>query len=271
MVTISRRDLPPRHFRISALQLFHSVPPPPEDHFSRIASAYARGRIGYPTELFDFLVQLCPARDLAWDCATGSGQAVADLAARFQRVIATDISDELLGRAPSLPNVSYAIAAAEQAPVDPHAVDLVTVAQALHWFNLPAFWTELRRVLKPDGIFAFWGYTWPRATPEIDALLDELRDTLAAHWPARSAILHDDYRGIVPPFAVVPTPAFEAVVAWTREDYLAHLASWSAMRYCREHTGADPLPALDQRLSALWPRGEKIRIRWPLALRVTRA
>ena len=245
--------------------------PPPDDHFSPIAHAYARGRIGYPAELFDFLARLCPARDLAWDCATGSGQAVAELAPRFQRVIATDISQDLLGHAPSLPNVAYSVARAEQAPIDPQSVDLVTVAQALHWFDLPSFWTDLRRVLKPGGIFAFWGYTWPQVSSAIDRELQELRGKLAPDWPARNALLHDGYRDVAPPFAPMVAPSLTAIANWTRQDYLAHLASWSATRYYRERTQTDPLPEFEKRLSALWPDRETKSVHWPLALRVTRA
>lgn len=244
--------------------------PKPEDHFSPIANAYARGRIGYPAALFDFLTRLCPARDVAWDCATGSGQTVADLAGRFERVVATDISPELLGHAPAFPNVTYSVAPAEQAPLDPKSVDLVTVAQALHWFDLPKFWAELQRVLKPGGIFAFWGYTWPKVDAAVDAELDPLRNTLAPFWPPQTAILQDEYRGVSVPFAPVATPSFDATATWTRHDYLAHLGSWSAVRYCRERTGSDPLPALDQRLASLWPNDEKKSVHWPLVLRVTR-
>jgi ubiquinone/menaquinone biosynthesis C-methylase UbiE len=242
----------------------------PDDHFSSIADAYARGRFGYPAALFDFLRDLCPTHDLAWDCATGSGQAVHPLAERFRQVIATDISDELLRRAPGLPQVSYVVAPAERSPLATHSADLVTVAQALHWFDLAAFWPEVCRVLKPGGVVAFWGYNWPVVNAGIDTLLLDLRTTLAPYWPARSALLHAEYTGVTPPFRPLPSPAFVATARWTRADYLAHLASWSAVRYCRERSGQDPLADFAPRLQTLWPDDTQHLTRWPLAFRAFR-
>ncbi len=241
-----------------------------DDHFSPIADAYVRGRFGYPDALFDFLAGLGPARELAWDCATGSGQAVRSLAERFQCVTATDISEELLRRAPALANVSYVAAPAERSPLADGAVDLVTVAQALHWFDLDAFWAEVQRVLKPAGVLAFWGYNWPIVNDEVDALLDELRCELAPHWPQRSALLHANYASVSPPFAAVGTPEFEATATWSRGDYLAHLGSWSAVRYLRERSGEDPLLPFEGRLKRVWAEGETKSVRWPLVVRVFR-
>lgn len=245
--------------------------PRPDDHFSPLADAYARGRLSYPNELFDFLRGFAPAHDLAWDCATGSGQAVPPLAERFRKVVATDISDELLRRAPRLANVTYAAATAESAPLPDHAVDLATVAQALHWFDLENFWPEVRRVLKPQGVFAFWGYTWPQVAPDVDALLDELLITLAVYWPRRTTLLHDRYAAVVPPFTAIETPEFEVTMSWDREDYLAHLESWSAVRYFRERTRIDPLPPVAQCLQALWSAAERRPVRWPLVVKAYRA
>ncbi len=130
----------------------------PQDHFSAIAARYSRSRIGYPPELFQFLADQCPAHDLAWDCATGSGQAAVDLARHFSAVVATDISSELLALAPVHPAIAWRVAPAEAPEIGTGQVDLITIAQAIHWFDLERFREVVLRVLKPGGVMAFWGY-----------------------------------------------------------------------------------------------------------------
>jgi SAM-dependent methyltransferase len=180
---------------------------PDQDHFSPIASDYARGRFGYPETLYRFLAAHCREHHAAWDCATGSGQAARGLVERFSHVTATDISQELLARAPRHPRIVYRAAPAEASGLDPDSVDLVTVAQAVHWFDLPRFWTEVLRVLKPGGILAFWGYNWPVAAPRVDRVLEAFRETIVSAWPERSAILHEGYRSVRPPLDEIACPA----------------------------------------------------------------
>jgi SAM-dependent methyltransferase len=241
-----------------------------QDHFSSVAGHYARGRFGYPAGLFDYLAGLCGSCELAWDCATGSGQAAAALAARFERVVATDISADLLGLAPVIPNVTYRLAPAEASELAPTSVDLVTVAQALHWFDQERFWAELRRVCRPGAIFAFWGYLWPKVDDAVDAHLMELRSVLESYWPERAGILQREYREVNPPFAALKPPPFTVQADWRRADYLAHIASWSAVRYHRERQGGDILAGFDQGLQGTWPGHEVRRVTWPLVLRVHR-
>lgn len=238
-----------------------------QDHFSAIAAQHALGRICYPRELFEFLTRQCRSHDLAWDCATGSGQAAADLARTFSHVIATDISRDLLARAVPHPRISYREAAAEEAPFEENSVDLITVAQALHWFDLEKFWKEAHRVLKADGVFAFWGYNWPVVSPAVDEVLGRLRPELAPSWPERSAILHQEYRTLAPPFREIGSPSFEAAALWDCDDYLAHLRSWSATRYHREWTGEDIIRRFAPAFKEAWAAG-KVRVSWPLIFKI---
>ena len=242
---------------------------PDQDHFSPIASDYARGRFGYPETLYRFLAAHCREHHAAWDCATGSGQAARGLVERFSHVTATDISQELLARAPRHPRIVYRAAPAEASGLDPDSVDLVTVAQAVHWFDLPRFWTEVLRVLKPGGILAFWGYNWPVADPRVDRVLEAFRETIVSAWPERSAILHEGYRSVHPPLDEIACPALEATAHWDVADYLAHLRSWSAVRYHREKTGEDPVQTFKPAFVAAWP-GNRIIVRWPLVLKAFR-
>lgn len=241
-----------------------------DDHFSPLARAYARGRFGYPPALYQFLAAHCPAPDRAWDCGTGSGQAALDLTREFSNVIATDISLPLLQLAPAHPRIDYRAVSAEASGLPAASMDLVTVAQALHWFDLPRFWRETARVLKPGGLLAFWGYTWPLASPAIDGVLAEFRTVIAPHWPAKSELLQEEYRTVTPPFPEIECPHFVAEVDWMLEDYLAHWHSWSAVRYHREQFQFDLVARFAPRLQAAWPASGTMRVTWPLHLRVFR-
>src|SRR4051794_21677502 len=145
-----------------------------KDHFSGHAAVYASFRPGYPAALFDFATSLAPGRSLAWDCATGNGQATAGLAERFARVIATDASAAQLAQATPHPRIEYRQAPAEQSGLADRSVDLVTVATALHWFDFDRFYAEAERVLIPGGALVAWAYNLPRVSPELDVLMDRL-------------------------------------------------------------------------------------------------
>ena len=238
-----------------------------DDHFSGISLEYSRGRFGYPDVVFDFLAAKCRHHDFAWDCATGSGQAVGALAKRYRSVTATDISPELLARAPAFSNVAYRCAPAESSGLEDKSIDLVVVAQALHWFCGEPFWREVSRVCRPGSIFAFWSYVWPSADEEIDAILMSLRQRLDQYWPARSQLLHSGYDEVSPPFKAIAAPPFLISVQWRRADYLAHVRSWSAVRYFKERTHTDIASMFDDQLSVIWPDEKTVTVRWPLIFR----
>ncbi len=247
----------------------------PDDHFSALAKQYARGRIGYPAELTRFLVAQTPSRALVWDCATGTGQAALDLAPHFQQVVATDLSQALLDQATPHPRITYRCATAENSGLPDASADLITVAQAIHWFDLEAFWREARRVLRPDGILAFWGYTWPRISPEVDAALACFNQHLTPYWPEKIKRLHDSYKTVNAPASLFtplpgPTPEFQITVAWTLENYLAHLRSWSATRYHREATGTDALEQATSSFAAAWGSAEARTVVWEVPFKIYR-
>lgn len=240
-----------------------------QDHFSSIAPQYALGRIGYPEELYRFLGAQCEGHDLAWDCATGSGQAALDLARTFSKVIATDISEELLALAPLHPRICYRAASAEESGIESDSVDLIAVAQALHWFDLTRFRAEVKRVLKKNGVMAFWGYNWPVVDPEVDSVLENFKTVICSSWPERSKLLHEGYSSIRAPLHEISAPSFEASARWELHDYLAHLRSWSATRYYRERTGEDVTEQFRPAFADAWRDG-RVAVKWPLVLRVFR-
>ncbi len=242
------------------------------DHFTPVAGQYATFRPSYPDELFDWLASSAPQCELAWDCGAGSGQATAALAARFAQVIGTDISAAQLGSAPKLANVEYRVAPAEAGGLPDHSADLVTIAQAMHWFDLPKFYAEVRRVLKPQGVIAAWGYNRLLIDhPEVQQIVDRFYDeTIGAYWPAERVHVENGYRDLPFPFARIAAPPFALHKDWTREHLLGYLRSWSAVGRFKAANGYDPVDALAEEIAPCWPEGKTCRIEWPLFMHAGR-
>ncbi len=244
----------------------------PADHFSGHAADYARYRPGYPQALFDWLAALVPATDTAWDCGCGNGQATTALAGHFLKVLGTDLSAEQVARAAAHPRIDYRAAPAEQSGLAAGCCDLVTVAQALHWFDFDAFYREVDRVLKPGGILAAWTYTLLRSEPGITALVEDFHGrVIGPWWPAERRWVDRGYRDIPFPYPAIPAPPFEIRLRWTRDDLLAYLRTWSASERYRKERGEDPTNALKAPLEALWPDPMVPKdFVWPIAVRAGR-
>ena len=242
-----------------------------KDHFSDAPAEYARARPTYPVELFERLRALSPDAATVWDCATGNGQAAVELADRFPRVIANDASAEQLAHAARRPNIDYRVAPAEASGLEHASVDLVTVAQALHWFDHDAFWSEVASVARPDALLAAWCYGLHEIEPAIDRAVRRHYDhVVGAYWTPERAHIDAAYATIDCPFVELDAPRLAMERDWTREDVLAYIATWSATKRCTRETGEDPTPALADELSRLWESGNTKRVRWPLTLRLWR-
>ncbi len=242
------------------------------DLFSCAAPAYAAFRPAYPDDLLDFVATAAPARRRAWDCGTGSGQAAFGLAGRFEVVVATDASGAQLGAARRHPRVLYLRAAAEACPLASRSVDLVVAAQALHWFDRPAFFAEARRVLAERGAIVVWTYDLVEIAPEIDGVLRQFyAETVGRFWPPERELVEAGYRGIEFPFHEIEVPRIEIAHDWTLAALAGYIGTWSATQRYRGATGADPIPRLVRDLAPLWgdPAARR-RLRWPVAARAGR-
>ena len=244
------------------------------DHFSTVSEEYAAYRPSYPDALFTWLASVAPACRVAWDCATGSGQAATGLAAYFERVVATDASNAQIQRARRHSLVEYRVALADSSGLEDNSVDLVTVAQALHWFDMERFFKEVRRVLVENGILAVWAYG-PLVVEgdEIDSLVQSFySEVVGPFWPAERAIVDSGYRDVLLPFKSVDVPVFNMRISWNLNELLGYIRTWSATARFIEANGTDPVPQLGKQLSGYWGRADYSRIiTWPLVVMAGRA
>jgi len=242
-----------------------------QDLFSGVANLYTRFRPRYPTALFEYLATVTPKKDIAWDCATGTGQAAIELAQHFDQVIATDASAEQISHAEQHPRIQYHVSASEKSGLDSGSVDLITVAQALHWFDLPAFYAEVQRVLKPEGILAAWSYgKMEFDNPQMRSVLGRFYfDTVGPYWPPERKLVEEGYRSLAFPFNELQPPAFKIEAAMTLGEIMGYIRTWSATQHFQKELGFDPVLKLEQEMSEIWDDPELPEtINWPLALRV---
>ena len=237
-----------------------------EDLFGDRARDYARHRPTYPEELFDHLERLVAARELAWDCGAGSGQSSRSLARRFGRVVATDSSLRQLTQAAPMPGIDFVAAAAEAAPLREDCADLILVSAAMHWFDVPAFYVEVRRVARPGAILAVWSYFQSRIDPAIDAILTRFADDVVGpFWKESFRLNRSAYRDLDFPFERLPWPDVEAHARMGLPDLFTYMRTWSASQAWERERGTDPVDVVREELARAWgDRTVERDVRWPL-------
>jgi ubiquinone/menaquinone biosynthesis C-methylase UbiE len=242
-----------------------------KDLFSLQAADYARFRPVYPPELYAWLAAQAPARGLAIDVGTGNGQAAVALAAHFARVIGVEPSDGQRANATGAPHVEYRAGAAEATGVAAASADLLTVAQAFHWFKQDAFFAEVRRVVRPGGCLALWCYGLASITPAVDAAVHHYyEDLLGPFWEPERRLVEQGYRGVAVPFDEIPSPAFAMHLSWSLEHLLGYLGTWSPRKPFHARHGQDPLELALPRLREAWGDAAERAVEWPLSVRAFR-
>lgn len=240
-----------------------------KDLFSSASENYAQYRPGYPRELFNFLRKLSSSRENAWDAGTGNGQVAGELAEFFGRVCATDISIQQLSQAVQKPNIHYTKQASEKTNFPDDHFDLVTVAQAVHWFDFERFYAEVRRVLKKGALLAIIGYGLFRSNPATDEIIDNFyNDIIGPYWDSERRFLDEKYQSIPFPFTEIEAPEFKIKTKWSLERLLGYLNTWSAVKHYEKQEGKNPVALIAGELEQSF--GEVGEINFPVLLRVGR-
>ncbi len=238
-------------------------------HFAKNSADYKQFRPDYPEALFTYLESLVPDKQLAWDCGTGNGQAAVALAKRFNQVIASDISQEQLNMAPKVPNINYHCWPAQKTTLPDHSVDLITIAQALHWFDLDNFYQEVNRVAKKDAVIAAWCYSLGNISSTIDPILRKLYVNIlgAKYWPKERKYVEEEYCTILFPFTRISPPAFVIHKTLNYEQLLGYLGTWSAVKEYETQKQQNPIDRISGDLKAAWgdPLSPKTMV-WPIHL-----
>lgn len=239
------------------------------DRFSGQANAYKKFRPSYPKALYDFLFSLSHSYETAWDCGTGNGQVANQLASRFEKVLASDISETQLAKAEKRPNIEYIKFRAEQPPFANESIDLITVGQAIHWFDIPLFFKEAKRVLKPAGVMAFWGYGLVRVNPEINALIDHFyTHVVGPYWDFERRHVDSHYESIHFDWEKIDSPQDLTIEClWTLNQFEGFFNSWSAVqKYKEQHNGENPVDCLIEEVKSVWV-SEKMKVRFPIFIK----
>ncbi len=208
--------------------------------FDAQSDIYARARPLYPPTLYNFLVSVCSEHQMAWDCACGNGQVAVDLINHFTQVQATDVSEQQIANAIQKDGITYDVIPAEATSFADNTFDLICVGQALHWFDYDKFWPEIKRVLKLNGIFAAWGYSFFTIAEQIDQIIDTtFLDTIYPYWPDRNRLLWDHYLDVSFPLEKITPPPISLVMEWSVDELFAYLRSWSSTQRCVDAIGDD--------------------------------
>ncbi len=238
-------------------------------HFSHQSSEYLQYRPMYPDELYEYLASNTQNRDIAWDCATGNGQAAVKLADYFNKVIATDISQEQLDIAIRKENIYYECCLAEKTSIPSSTIDLITIAQALHWFNFEEFYLEVNRIAKQDAMIAAWSYSLGKINSTIDSVIEDLYENILgdAYWPKERRFIDDFYSNIPFPFKRIKTPKFKLQKIMNLEMVVGYLNTWSAVKEYQKQNSLNPVHLIKEELEKVWgdPKKEYV-MEWPLHL-----
>ena len=236
-------------------------------YFSVQSEHYARNRPTYPDELFSFLSGLCENHELVWDCATGNGQAAVSLSGYFKKVYAVDLSKEQISRAVQRENIFYKVESVEHSSLETNSTDLITAATAIHWFNIPKFYNEVHRVLKPNGVLAVWGYAGCKINPETDSILDDFAfNILLNYWrPETKLNWEDKYETINFPYPLIAAPEFQARAEYNFDDLIHYLNSWSSVQSYKEKNKTNPVDLIYPQLEKVWrDKNEIKKVSWDL-------
>ena len=237
------------------------------DLFSKHSEQYAQFRPTYPDALYQFIFSQVNSCDVAWDCGTGNGQAARALVNKFKKVLATDISADQIEQAIKADNIFYSVAG-EETNFEDNSIDLITVAQAIHWFDFDKFYREVNRVAKPGAVIAVWGYSLLRINSVMDPLIQNFyKNVVGAYWNKERKLIDEEYKSIPFPFSELRSPAFEFSFQWTKDQLEGYLTTWSAVQKYIQANQVNPVAKLMEDINPFWTQNLKT-VTFPLFLRL---
>lgn len=241
-----------------------------KDLFSGHAKDYAAFRPVYPKALYDFIYQFVERFDNAWDCGTGNGQVATVLANTFVNVHASDLSARQLANATLAPNIHYHHSGVEHTTFGDNTFDLITIGQAIHWFDRALFYKEVNRVGKNKAIIAAFGYNPVRFSQPFDEALNRFYfDVIYPYWDAERKVVEDQYRTISFPFEEIETPVFKIELDWSIRDLHGYITTWSAVQNFIKKKGFNPVDEFVKEVKPLWTK-DKESVYFPVFLRLGR-
>lgn len=242
-----------------------------KDNFSTISDKYAKFRPDYPQTIYDFLYPLLKEKERAWDCATGNGQVARELAKDFTWVEATDMSAQQLKHAYQADNIHYSIQKAEHTQFADDSFDLITVAQAVHWFDIEKFNDEVKRVARPNSIIALIGYELNHITPEIDAIVQSFyTNIIGQYWDPERRHIQERYQSIPFPYRELETPEITNIKLWKIENLIGYLNTWSAVQHYEKAHGSNPVAQIENDLRTAWGPVEVRKVNFPIIFKAGR-
>ena len=243
-----------------------------KDLFSTQSDFYAKYRPSYPKELFEYILSFVNNKDIAWDCATGNGQAASVLSNYFKKVIATDISKAQIEKGVIKDNLEYLVCPAESTPFTDNTFDLVTVAQAYHWIKWEQFRKEVIRVCKPNAVIAIWTYyNHTTGDERVDAAVRSFYENVTRpYWDYERKYVEEKYETVEFDYQLLPVKNFETILYWQREDLLGYVSSWSAIQKFIKTNGYSAVPQLEENINKIWSEGETKKVSFPIYLKLGR-
>jgi hypothetical protein len=239
-----------------------------KDNFSHNPSGYATYRPSYPDAIFQELPKLIPSTSRAWDVGTGNGQVAVKLSAFMNHVEATDISAAQMSKATLSSKISYSVQPAEKTNFEDDTFDLITIGQAIHWFDFDKYYAEVYRVAKDQAIIEAIGYDLIKINPAVDKIIDHLYSgILKDYWDPERKYIDDQYRTIPFPFEEIPLPNDPIKVNWTLDHLIGFLNTWSALKHYRTKKNDNPLDSIKSDLREAWGKNESKLCNFPIISR----
>ena len=230
--------------------------------FNQDSEKYFLYRPKYPKELYEFIKVVSHEHNTVWDCACGNGQVSIDISEYFSLVEGSDINENQILNAFKKENIKYSVQNSEYTNYSDNYFDVVCVGQALHWFSSDDFFKEVKRVLKKDGTFFCWGYSFFKISDEIDEIIkNKFLNLIDPYWSEKNRILHNEYLDINFPFEKIDTPKIQMSEMWNLSQLTDYLNTWSAVKLYNEKNGGDIVEFLKSKLENHWDTSEDKKIK----------